>query len=263
MPQIIRGGRANSAGARALFYLCNFAYTQLNLFENVDTTVMLSRYHADWYREHVGIDGVPIYPVLPPQRILCEPQSLPTEPERKYVTFVNPQPHKGVFLVAKLAEVLARERPDIPLLVVEGRASTDWLNRTGADLASANLFRMKNTPDPRAYLQATHIMLVPSVWRESFGRVAAEAMISGIPVIGSTRGALPEVIGEAGVLLDIPERITPDSRELPTDEEVLPWKQAIERLWDDPEYYAEIAKRAKSRAELWSVDSIIAEFEKL
>jgi len=88
-------------------------------------------------------------------------------------------------------------------------------------------------------------------------------MMNGIPVIGSTRGALPEVIGEAGLLLDIPERITPETRELPTDEEILPWKQAIERLWDDRECYAEIANQAKSRVELWSVDSIIAEFEKL
>lgn len=144
-----------------------------------------------------------------------------------------------------------------------GRASTDWLNRTGAKLSATNLFRMPNTPDPRDYLQATRIMLVPSVWQESFGRVAAEAMISGIPVIGSTRGALPEVIGEAGLLLDIPERITPDSRELPTDEEILPWKQAIERLWDDPVYYEELANRAVLRSEVWSVDSIIAEFEKL
>jgi len=224
---------------------------------------MLSRYHADWYREHVGVEGTPIYPVLPPDRILCPNRSSPPDPTRKYVTLVNPQPHKGVFLFAKLAEVLGRDRPDIPLLAVEGRASTDWLNRTGADLAAANLFRMPNTPDPREYLQATHIMLVPSVWRESFGRVAAEAMMNGIPVIGSTRGALPEVIGGAGLLLDIPERITPETRELPTDEEILPWKQAIERLWDDPGYYAEITKRAKSRAELWSVGSIIAAFERL
>ena len=37
---------------------------------------------------------------------------------------------------------------------------------------------------------------MPSVWQESFGRVAAEAMINGIPVLGSTRGALPEVIDD-------------------------------------------------------------------
>lgn len=37
--------------------------------------------------------------------------------------------------------------------------------------------------------------------REQFGRVIIEAMASGVPVIGSTCGAIPEVIGDAGVVV--------------------------------------------------------------
>lgn len=41
-------------------------------------------------------------------------------------------------------------------------------------------------------------------WKEQFGRVLAEAMASGVPVIGSRSGAIPEVIGDAGLVY--PER---------------------------------------------------------
>lgn len=38
-------------------------------------------------------------------------------------------------------------------------------------------------------------------WKEQFGRVLIEAMASGVPVIGTDSGAIPEVIGEAGVIV--------------------------------------------------------------
>jgi glycosyltransferase involved in cell wall biosynthesis len=58
-------------------------------------------------------------------------------------------------------------------------------------------------------LKAFDVLVLPSVTilplhREQFGRVLAEAMAAGIPVIGSSSGAIPEVIGDAGLV--VPER---------------------------------------------------------
>jgi glycosyltransferase involved in cell wall biosynthesis len=54
------------------------------------------------------------------------------------------------------------------------------------------------------YFQRLDIMVIPTETtkrvREQFGRVIVEAMASGVPVIGSTCGAIPEVIGDAGLV---------------------------------------------------------------
>ena len=54
------------------------------------------------------------------------------------------------------------------------------------------------------YFQQLDVMVIPTETtkriREQFGRVIVEAMASGVPVIGSTCGAIPEVIGDAGLV---------------------------------------------------------------
>jgi glycosyltransferase involved in cell wall biosynthesis len=60
-----------------------------------------------------------------------------------------------------------------------------------------------------SFLKSLDVLVLPSVTilplhREQFGRVLVEAMAAGVPVIGSSSGAIPEVIGDAGLL--VPER---------------------------------------------------------
>jgi glycosyltransferase involved in cell wall biosynthesis len=55
-------------------------------------------------------------------------------------------------------------------------------------------------------LKALDVLVLPSVTilplhREQFGRVLAEAMAAGVPVIGSSSGAIPEVIDDAGLIV--------------------------------------------------------------
>lgn len=54
------------------------------------------------------------------------------------------------------------------------------------------------------YYQEVDVVVVPSLtrpnWKEQFGRVIIEAMACGVPVIGSSSGAIPDVIGSAGLI---------------------------------------------------------------
>jgi glycosyltransferase involved in cell wall biosynthesis len=59
------------------------------------------------------------------------------------------------------------------------------------------------------FLKTLDVLVLPSVTilpmhREQFGRVLVEAMAAGVPVIGSSSGAIPDVIGDAGLV--VPER---------------------------------------------------------
>ncbi len=106
-------------------------------------------------------------------------------------------------------------------------------------------------------------MLMPSVWQESFGRVAAEAMLNGIPVIGSSRGALPEVISNFGILHDLPGWLTSDSSRLPQRRDIECWVDSIQRLWDDNNYYATQSSLAKQGAVRWDETVTVNQFEQV
>jgi spore coat protein SA len=58
---------------------------------------------------------------------------------------------------------------------------------------------------PRWFQKAT-IFTSPSLFQEPFGMVNAEAMACATPVVGASRGGIPEVLGGAGLLVD-PEDI--------------------------------------------------------
>jgi glycosyltransferase involved in cell wall biosynthesis len=249
---------AKRDGLRVVFSLRNFAYTDAKLFAQVDAVLVPSEYSREHYQRTLGIESTAIPGPWDPNQVLCDAV------DGRFVTFVNPQPAKGVFVFARIVLELSKRRPDILFLVVEGRAGIDWLGRTGLDLSGVTtVHRMANTSDPRAFYRVSRLVLMPSLWRESFGRVAAEALMNGIPVLASRRGALPETLTDAGVLLDIPETYTPETRMAPAAEEVAPWLEAIERLWDDSAAYEHERERCLKAAEKWRPERLLPRFEAL
>lgn len=238
--------RARLRGVAVAFHLHNFAYRDRSAFADASAVLVPSEYARRHYARALGLEAIAIPYPLRPGRVVA------AGPEPRYVTFVNPQPAKGAAVVARIALELGRLRPDIPVLVVEGRGGAAGLAGCGLDLSGLdNVHAMANTPDPRDFYRVSRAVLVPSLWRESFGRVAAEALANGLPVLASDRGALPETLGDAGFCLHVPPRIGPDGREPPTAREVAPWVATLLRLWDDPGFEAAHRGRARAEAARW------------
>lgn len=173
---------------------------------------------------------------------------------RRFVTFVNPSYAKGSLLFARLADMLGAARPDIPILVVQSATAAGGLNAIpGLDFTQyPHIMAAPATPRPSDFFALTRILLVPSAFGEPFGRVAAEALVNGIPPLVSDRGALPETVGAGGVVIRLPAWLTPDSRELPSVAEATPWFEEICALWDAPGRYEAASARARAEADRYS-----------
>jgi glycosyltransferase involved in cell wall biosynthesis len=99
------------------------------------------------------------------------------------------------------------------------------------------LFDAAHLEMPR-FMNAADIVVLPSVssgsWREQYGRVAPEAMACGKAVLASSCGALPELIGNGGMIF--PEG------------DVAALRATLARVMDDARMRAELGVRATERA---------------
>jgi glycosyltransferase involved in cell wall biosynthesis len=236
--------RAKVRGVVCVFALHNFGYEDRTQFVHADHVLTCSPYLSDMYHQLIGLRSTGIATPIDWSEV-----EAPLE-MRRYVTFVNPAPHKGSLLFARLADMLGARRPDIPLLVVQSASSAGGLNALpGFDFRKyPQMMAAPPTPRPADFFALTRILLVPSTFREPFGRVAAEALINGIPPLVSDRGALPQTVGEAGRVLPLPSWLTEKSKELPTVAEVEPWFDAICGLWDDERAYRQASELARQVA---------------
>ena len=117
-------------------------------------------------------------------------------------------PLKGLPFLLRAVSELAVSRA-VRLVIVGELKQNGTVARLIADLGLSGRITFTGRLDPpdfvREYARAS-VAVVPSVY-EGFGLPAAEAMACGVPVISTTGGALPEVVGNAGLL--VPPANTP------------------------------------------------------
>jgi glycosyltransferase involved in cell wall biosynthesis len=195
---------ARRRGIPVVFAIHNLAYNHRQPFAHIDHCIVASQFARRHYWETLSLDCRALPNPVDWDRVRV------ADRDPRFVTFVNPALYKGPYPFVRIAIELGRLRPDIPLLVVESRGPRHTLGTCGLMTADHLDIRiMPVTTDPRRFWHLTRIALLPSICRENQPRLAIEAMINGLPVIGrvNARGRLlrdgPELPARVATLDDL------------------------------------------------------------
>jgi glycosyltransferase involved in cell wall biosynthesis len=188
-----------------------------------------SNYVRQVVKDWIGVDSSVVYPFV---------RKIPgTRIDPEYITFINPQKHKGVDIVLKLADLL----PERKFLIVGFKPGSREQN------TRSNVLEIPWVQDMSGIYSKTRVLLIPSIWPEPIGRVCIEAASLGIPSIASRIGGIPEGVGDGGILI----------HDIQNPEE---WVQAIKTL-DSEDVYRELSHNACRHAENFSLDAVFQTFK--
>jgi len=173
-----------------------------------------------------GIDTNVFYPLSGIER----------EKNRIIVTNSADTPLKGLYYLLRAVAELAETR-SIRLIVVgepkKNGTIHNLISKLGIEESVQFTGRIDNLEFVKEYAKSM-IAVVPSVY-EGFGLPAGEAMACSVPVISTTGGALPEVVGDVGMLVP------------PADSAAL--TKAIATLLDNPAHAIELGRQGFKRVQ--------------
>lgn len=152
---------------------------------------------------------------------------------------------KGIYDLLYAAGLLEldchMENEAVRFLIVGKGPESECVKNRVRELGLEHLFTfMESYPYHRMHemFNMADIFVLPSIsartWKEQFGMVLIEAMACGLPVISTCSGSIPEVVGDAGILVQ------------PNDPRGL--YQAIKGLLNNGEHRMELGKKGMERA---------------
>ncbi len=176
----------------------------------IEAFVTINRYYADFMADYLAIGRRRIHVIPHGLRLEGHGSRLERPPEEPRVIgfLARICEDKGLHLLVEACEQLAA-RPDLPPFVVRaagylGAADRPYLAAIEGRVAAGRLagrFAYQgelNRAEKIAFLQALDVLSVPTVYRESKGLPALEAMANGVPAVLPDHGSFPEMIADCG-----------------------------------------------------------------
>ncbi len=161
-------------------------------------------------------------------------------------------PNKGIDYLIEAMPNIQREVEKARLRIVGIGSEREKLEKRAKELNITIEFTGKLKPEQvlEEYNKAK-VFVMPSVWLEQFGMVGIEAMASGLPVVGSNIGGIPDwlVDGKTGYLVT------------PKDSNGIAEKTI--KLLKDKELWSELSKNAIKRAGRYNDQDFKADLENI
>lgn len=218
----------------------------LSLFEKLSGIISVSNYVKNYILEWSNLKSEVIY--FPSYG--DEPYELLGNYENEFITIINPSGIKGIDVFLEIAKRLTN---------VSFAAVPTWSTK------AEDIYRMQQLnnitilepeDDIDKIYKRTKILLVPSLWKESFGQVVVEAMLRGIPVIASDIGGLPEAIQGCDYIIPVKpiEKYIFNELDSGFPDPVVPeqnidlWINAICELLEDNNKYMKLSQLSQSKA---------------
>ena len=190
----LRNCRDNVAESFA-YALRGASARHFGLFDrHVDRFVVASDFQRDFFTGKLGIE--PARVVVNYCAIALPPQGVADPAEGTYAGFAGRFAHeKGVEVMVEACRLAG-----VPMRFA-GDAPSHPAVRPGDD---ASFVVTKSPAELAQFYRGARIIVVPSIWTETFGIVPAEAMSHGVPVVASRLGALDGTVrdGETGLLAE-------------------------------------------------------------